>query len=99
MKKKIFSISALAILACATESIAQSSSEIDKAQPGTTTAAPVDVRQTITDSRIPSSFQFLIGLCEVKDAVYYMPRTKFEGLTEVQRNYVLNNPSLFVIKD
>lgn len=95
MKKKIFIISGVAMLLFAGGAYAQSSSETDKAQP----QATVTAEQVIIDSRIPSAYQFLIGLCELKDNVYYMPRTKFAELNEVQRNYILNNDSLFVIKD
>jgi hypothetical protein len=95
MTKKIFIISGMSILLFTGGAFAQSSSEVDKAQPATT----LSPEQIIIDSRIPSAYQFLIGLCEVKEGVYYMPKTKFAELTEPQQNYVRNNNSLFVIKN
>lgn len=96
MKKKIFIISGLAIFLVGERAFAQSSSESDKAQPQTTVYT---AEQVTVDSRIPSAYQFMIGMCELKEGVYYMPRTKFTGLTESQQKYVRDNDSLFVIKD
>ncbi len=96
MKKKLFFIPAVCLLLFAGRAAAQSSSEADKSQSQTTVYT---AEQVTIDARIPSAYQFLIGLCDLKDNVYYMPRTKFVELTEQQQNYVRNNSSLFVIKD
>lgn len=107
MISKLLVTSGICFLSMTSALSAQSSSEMDKANggPGNTNAtvsvvtAPADSVNAMIDPRVPSSLQFLIGLCELKDGVYYLPRTKFAELNEVQQHYVLNSDSLFVIKD
>jgi hypothetical protein len=71
---------------------------VKASQPETTVTIPTETMVTTAKS-IPSSFQFLIEHCELKEGKYYLPKTTFLELTEQQQNYLTDHPTLFIIKD
>lgn len=113
MKKNLLWMLAIPCTLLVQNSFAQhSSSELDKANtskqvvthqevnsdpvlkndPVVETSAPDNA-----ELAVPSSFQFLIKDCELKENYYYLPEKKFLELTEQQQNYLLNNKTLFII--